>query len=364
MRSLLLASFALMATLLQTRATIPDLDSFAGPAPNPWNGFCSLNSTNPSSTPYTSGSSSRLAFYVSSSTWTLYPGWLAFYKSLVMIGIPVKVTTDISEAIKHPVVFAYQTFAGTVSPSDVTTWTNYVNNGSTLITTTMTSTAMQSLFGITSSTTNSNSREVILLQNVTSSPGSLYMSQFDYTNTRDSQIPLWGTFVNKSFPTTSYTCSGSTIALGYYALHSKPTVPESYCAISLKTYPNNGQAIAFGLDIGKYIGISQGNNTMGIPRDYAATYEPGYDTFLRIIKAVYINSKGYITIWPVPSNMGVHYVWSYDIDAQDSWSGAVDRHSKPREYGRLRHYQLADQTRHGRLRCKFFCPVLQKHIYS
>ncbi|RUO95919.1 hypothetical protein BC936DRAFT_142963, partial [Jimgerdemannia flammicorona] len=332
MRPLFIRALAILVYTAMVEALIatPDIAvnstlMFAGPAPQPWTGLKSNTSTNPSTTSYTSGGASRLAFYVP--TWSTNPAWLTFYKSLVMIGIPTLVTTNITEAIKHPVVLAYEAFTGTVSAADATSWTNYVSGGNTLITTTMTTTnaQMRALFGITSSTTNSAVREVIMLQNVASSPDSVYMSQFDQTDTRDSQIPLWGTLVNQSFPTVGYSSTNtSVVALGKYALHATPTATEAtFLSITLNKGSNNGQAIAFGLDIGKYIGLSQGNNTWGIPRGYAASYEPGYDSFLRLIKSIYANSKGYITVWPVPSNMGVHFVWSYDIDASDSWAGAV-----------------------------------------
>jgi len=330
MRQLCL-TFLLAFTLPFFASASLDIDSFAGPDPVKFNGISSKKtSTNPASTNYTAGSTSRLAFYVPASVWPKNPGWLTFYKSLVMIGVPVKVTTDYTEAVNHSVVLAYEAFTGTVSSAESTAWENFVNTtGNTLIATTLTTndTTMRSLFGvIPDATTNATSRNLILLQNVTSDPGKNYMSQFNYSDTRDWQISIWGSLNNKGFPTVSYkpdASNGSTVvALAYYS-HQSTNVQEANMAISLNTYNGKGQAIAFGLNIGEYIGLSQGNNTWGIPRDYAATYEPGYDTFLRLIKSMYIDTA-YVTVWPVPSNMGVHYVWSYDIDAEDSWAGAVN----------------------------------------
>jgi hypothetical protein len=146
-----------------------------------------------------------------------------------------------------------------------------------------------------------------MLQNVSSQPGVNYMSQINFTDALDSQIPMWGTMVNKGFPTVGYNVTNSSVvSLGKYALHSSPNTAEAtYSSITLNTVPSGGQAIAFGIDIGYYIALSQGLNTWGIPRDYSATYEPGYDTFLRLIKSMYAQAA-YVTIWPVPSNMGVH----------------------------------------------------------
>ncbi|KAF9991703.1 hypothetical protein BGZ79_004107, partial [Entomortierella chlamydospora] len=92
-------------------------------------------------------------------------------------------------------------------------------------------------------------------------------------------------------------------------------------AITIKSTSNNGQACAIGFDVGAYVGQSNGGKTGGIPRAYVATYDPGYDNIFRMIKALYSQSTttGLVTSWPVPGNKGVHFAWTYDIDAQDSY---------------------------------------------
>ncbi|KAF9398699.1 hypothetical protein BGZ94_005931, partial [Podila epigama] len=47
---------------------------------------------------------------------------------------------------------------------------------------------------------------------------------------------------------------------------------------------------------------------------------------MRIIKQLYVTSTsaGLVTSWPVPGNKGVHFSWTYDIDAQDSYELAYD----------------------------------------
>ncbi|KAF9366993.1 hypothetical protein CPC16_007170, partial [Podila verticillata] len=91
--------------------------------------------------------------------------------------------------------------------------------------------------------------------------------------------------------------------------------------ITIKSTANGGKAVAIGLDLGAFIGESNGGKTNGIPRSYDAQYEPGYDNFIRLIKQLYVTSTstGLVTSWPVPGNMGVHFSWTYDIDAQDSY---------------------------------------------
>ncbi|KAG0011266.1 hypothetical protein BGZ80_000806 [Entomortierella chlamydospora] len=311
--------------------SIPDISTLKGPLTNtpvPASGIGSP--TDPDDTTFGNGTSSRLALYVPGNVYSDYPGWLALYNALVFQGVPVTVTKNIDVATNHTTVVAYQALQSKyMGSSDGSTWSTYVSGGNTLIAIGMTSTDshLKSTFGVTpDTTTNTNSRKAIALNAPTASiPASSVNSQFDLTNDVDAQIPLWRQYINTGFPTTGYTVNAAgTYALGSYLTSSGAN--DTKQAITIKSTSNGGQAVAIGIDLGTYIGESTGGTTNGIPRSYDAEYDPGYDNILRMIKSLYSTSTstGLVTSWPVPGNMGVHFAWTYDIDAQDSYEYAYE----------------------------------------
>ncbi|KAG0302917.1 hypothetical protein BGZ99_002863 [Dissophora globulifera] len=333
-KTLLLAAGCLVVPLVKA-IKIVDITQLSGPSANtpvPAAGDGSV--TDPASTTFGTGSNSRLALYVPSTVYKDYPGWLPFYKALVFQGIPVTVTKDINVAKNHATVVAYQALQSKyMGLTDGSTWSTYVAGGKTLIAIGMTSTdaSLKSTFSVTPNTaTNTASRAAIVLQAPSSSyPVSSVNAQFDLTDVRDAQIALWSGDLNTGFPTIGYTLSASTAPYGVFALGSYLTnsgSTDTLKAITIKSNASGGKAVAIGLDVGAYVGKSNGGKTGGIPRSYDAQYEPGYDNFFRLIKSLYVTSTptGLVTSWPVPGNKGVHFSWTYDIDAQDSYEFALD----------------------------------------
>ncbi|KAF9947393.1 hypothetical protein BGZ72_010591 [Mortierella alpina] len=334
-KTLFLAVSCLVISFTTADVTIPDISQLRGPLTNtPVPAAGNGVATDPASTKFMTGSTSRLALYVPGTVYKDYPGWLAFYKALVFQGIPVTVTKDINVAKNYPTVIAYQSLQSKyMGLFDGMTWSNYVSSGKTLIAIGMTSTdfSLRSTFGVTPDAfTNSKTRMFISLKAPSASyPASSVNSMFDLTDVRDAQIPLWAENTDTGFPTVGYSLAASTapngvFALGDYILNTGSA--DSRKAITIKSTSNGGKAIAIGLDVGAYVGLSNGAKTQGIPRSYAAQYEPGYDNFFRLIKKLYetSTSTGLVTSWPVPGNKGVHFSWTYDIDAQDSYELAYD----------------------------------------
>ncbi|KAF9109108.1 hypothetical protein BGX27_007988 [Mortierella sp. AM989] len=326
----LLVAAACLVLQFTNAVTIPDITTLRGPltdTPVPAAGNGAV--TDPASTSYGTGTTSRLALYVPGNVYSNYPGWLAFYKALVFQGIPVTVTKDINVAKTYATVVAYQGLQSQyMSSGEGATWSTYVSSGKTLIAIGMTSTdtSLKITFGVTPSTnTNTNTRAAILLNAPSASyPASSVNAQFDLTDDRDAEIPLFRQNQNTGFPTVGYTLNTGSFSLGSYILTSG--VMDTKQAITIKSYANGGKAIAIGVDVGAYVGQSNGAKTDGIPRSYVAQYEPGYDNFFRIIKSLYSTSTptGLVTSWPVPGNKGVHFAWTYDIDAQDSYELAYE----------------------------------------
>ncbi|KAG0197183.1 hypothetical protein BGX28_009304 [Mortierella sp. GBA30] len=333
-KSLVLAVSCLVVSFTNAAVTIPDITQLKGPLTNtpvPAAGNGSV--TDPATTSFGTGTTSRLALYVPSTVYKDYPGWLPLYKALVFQGIPVTVTKDINVAKTYATVVAYQSLQSKyMGLLDGMTWSSYVSSGKTLIAIGMTSTDMflAAAFGVVPNTsTNTKARTAIQLNAPsTSYPASSVNSQFDLTDVRDAQISLWADDLNTGFPTIGYTLSASTAPNGVFSLGSYLTstgAKDTLQAITIKSTANGGKAVAIGLDVGAYVGQSNGGKTGGIPRSYDAQYEPGYDNFFRLIKSLYVTSTptGLVTSWPVPGNKGVHFSWTYDIDAQDSYELAL-----------------------------------------
>ncbi|KAF9177332.1 hypothetical protein BGZ49_005671, partial [Haplosporangium sp. Z 27] len=203
--------------------SIPDIRYLKGPATNSTVSVIEDGSpTNPSSTTFGTGTSSRLSLYVPGTVYSDYPGWLALYNALVMQGIPVKVTKSITEAITHPTVIVYQGLQSQyMGSTDGATWASYVNGGNTLIAIGLTSTDLNitATFGVTADTvTNAKNRTALLINEPSDAfPISSINNQFDLTDDRDAQIPLWESYVGTGFPTIGYIPENNqTFALGFY----------------------------------------------------------------------------------------------------------------------------------------------------
>ncbi|KAF9982434.1 hypothetical protein BGZ79_005942, partial [Entomortierella chlamydospora] len=181
--------------------------------------------TDPDSTTFGTGTTSRLSLYLPGNVYKDYPGWLPLYKALVFQGIPVKVTKTLSVATGHSTVIAYQGLQSKYMASgEGTTWKNFVNGGKTLIAIGMTSTDtnLKSIFGVTpDTTTNAKTRQAIMLNTPAAAyPISSINSQFDLTNTNDAQIPLYAQDSETSFPTIGYTPQAGVFSLGSYKTSS------------------------------------------------------------------------------------------------------------------------------------------------
>ncbi|KAF9311130.1 hypothetical protein BG003_007729 [Podila horticola] len=324
---LLVASCVLLSstTHINPTSAVPDIDTLKGPTastPVPANNNGTV--TDPASTTFGTGTSSRLALYVPGTVYKDYPGWLPLYKALVFQGIPVTVTKDINVAKSHDTVLAYQAFQSKyLGFFDSLTWSGYVTGGNTLISIGMTSKDLflRMAFGVGIDTTAASAklREAIVLQK-----GQSPNSQFDFTDVRDTEIPLYREDAEEGFPSIGYTLDWGTNSLGAYRDDEKTL--DGKHGITYRSNLFGGRAVAIGIDLGAYIGEANGGKTRGIPRSYVAQYEPGYDNFLRIIKNLYTTSTsaGLVTSWPVPGNKGVHFSWTYDIDAQDSYELAYE----------------------------------------
>ncbi|KAF9962491.1 hypothetical protein BGZ70_008037 [Mortierella alpina] len=316
--------------------TIPEISQLVGPLTNtpvPATGSGSV--TDPASTSFGTGTKSRLALYVPGTVYKDYPGWLAFYKALVFQGIPVTVTKSITVARNYATVVAYQSLQTKyLVAGDGTDWANYVSSGKTLIAIGFNSTNsnLKATFGISPDNgANARNRATLVLQAPSSAyPATSVNSQFNQSVVNDVQIPLWSKSTNTGFPTIGYNLNANTtapygvVSLGNYILNGGAA--DTKTAITIKSRPNGGKAVAIGFDVGAYVGASIGGKTDGIPRSYVAKYDPGFDNIFRMIKKLYETSTptGLVTSWPVPGNKGVHFSWTYDIDAQDSYELAYE----------------------------------------
>ncbi|KAG9321784.1 hypothetical protein KVV02_004813 [Mortierella alpina] len=325
-----------LAISFTNAVTIPEISQLVGPltdTPVPAPGSGSV--TDPASTSFGTGTKSRLALYVPGNVYKDYPGWLAFYKALVFQGIPVTVTKNINVARTYATVVAYQSLQEKyLATGEGTVWANYVSSGKTLIAIGFNSTNsnLKSTFGITPDTvTNARNRTTLVLQAPSPAyPATSVNALFNQSVVNDVQLPLWSKTTSTGFPTIGYTLVSPTtapygvVALGKYILNGGAA--DTKTAITIKSRSNGGKAVAIGFDVGAYVGASIGGKTDGIPRTYVAKYDPGFDNIFRMIKKLYETSTptGLVTSWPVPGNKGVHFSWTYDIDAQDSYELAYE----------------------------------------
>ncbi|KAG0036018.1 hypothetical protein BGZ82_004792, partial [Podila clonocystis] len=251
----IVAASCLLLSYSSVILAVVDITTLKGPTGNtPVPAAGNGTVTDPASTSFGSGTTSRLALYVPGNVYKDYPGWLPLYKALVFQGIPVRVTKDINVAKTHNAVLAYQGLQSKyMGASDGSTWSTYVTGGKTLIAIGLTSTDnnLKTTFGVTpDTTTNKNTRQVIVLNAPTTTyPATSVNSIFDQSDVRDKEIPLWREVPDTGFTTIGYTLASSTAPNGVKALGSYRTdnsVIDAKAAITIKSTANGGKAVAIG----------------------------------------------------------------------------------------------------------------------
>ncbi|KAK9422198.1 hypothetical protein SUNI508_04877 [Seiridium unicorne] len=319
MRFLLLA-FAFLRTC--QAFTSPDIYSITQPAGSSSDpGVDSKPATIPSQSRHAAGPASGLNIFLPD--YTQDPNWLPLVDSLKSIGIPVKVSQSLNFTSQCRTLLVYTSFDVTYTPStaDVATLTSFVKNGGRLIFMSQVPNALLALAGVSAAVVNATgTRSIMQLNNTETTVHAL--KGFNFTDYYDISMPFYENYTSRGLYNVGYTpVSGAQTLANYLVRSTVDSADTSVTRAALVKYQPSkatGYVYSFGLDLG-YLYISAQNEKGGYSQTYDGMYYPGYDIGTRIVKNILSSSDHFVSLWPVPNNMGLAFTTTWDIDTYISY---------------------------------------------
>lgn len=255
---------------------------------------------------YAEGSDSRLAVLLTDEE----SSWLGLAHALKSFGVPFRITTDTSEALRHKVVLVYPTISGKVlSKPDLKALSAFPRNGGHLIGVNVLGGGLNEVFGFTEA--RPSRRRFALTVDPTVSP---LVEAF--VDKRERTIPLGDRERHQqTVGTLDYAGSRAQVLAAY---------EDGGAAITMRSY-GEGRAYAFGLDVGDFLHRGQHARHFGAHRSYVNGFEPAADVLVRLIRNIYLRGNpDAVTLGTVPEGRSLAVMFSYDIDAEPSYDHMLD----------------------------------------
>jgi len=228
----------------------------------------------------------------------------ALAQALDIMGIPYFSTDNLSEALSSRLVYlASFVNQDTFTSEEQTQLTNYLNTGGTLVSRSLSATALYQQFGI-SDQLRINSR-MVMNWNLATADSSLH-----YINTpQEETISLGKTSNSSTIFTRSYTLEQGT-ALAYYEDNSVAVVKNTVGA---------GSTYLLGVSFSDVILRNQMDLDFDADRGRINSHEPTTDTFLLFLRAIYEIEMPFAT-WKHTSlaKSRASLIISHDVDSQSS----------------------------------------------
>jgi hypothetical protein len=265
---------------------------------------------------YDQGGKNRLAILLTDPD----SAWLGLVHGLKTIGVPFRITRDVSSALQHQVVVVYPIISGkALVPNDLNKLADFARAGGTLIGVNVVGGGLNPLFGFKQVVPSNQHYKIDL------------PSKHPFINTlleTESQRILLSSPEPDKMPfiVNSYE-SPKHPPLGVY---------EDGTAAIIKNKFNSGEVYAFGFDIGFYLLKAYNQRFEGVADRYANSFEPSVDTLLRLLKGIYQRHQpDAITMGTVPFDHAMSVILSHDIDYSRSMINAVAyaRHEQKNKLG-------------------------------
>lgn len=250
---------------------------------------------------HSGGAPSRLALLLTDEG----SNWLSLVHGLKTIGIPLTVTRDPMEALKHRVVMVYPTISGLVLEKNaLQALAMHPRNGGTLIGFQVLGGGLESLFGFT---------------------------RIDPVRGR-KQIRIEATLANAvglaGREETELALSVGQVSIGSYTFEpSDGEVLARYedgVAAIVRRNHLKGQTYAFGFDVGHYLNKGYGGRHQPEASQYVNAYTPPVDVLLRILLHIYrVSEPLAITVDTVPQGNAAAVIITHDIDYTGSIKNAI-----------------------------------------
>ncbi len=297
-----------------------------------------VNPTLPSE--FSDGSRSRMAVYITD----MDSSWLAFVASLKNIGIPVKVVSELAQALTHDTVVIYPRVSRRdLSGSEINAAREYVRSGGALIGLQLVDTSMNDVFGIQRSVNLANDpdirdikfdtenypeltdeldhefeRRVSIYRRLGEDEGLIFTAEgpdrIDRLSPNDNDDGLICGYD---------THTAEVIAIYDNEVDEDDTGNER-AAITRHPY---GEGVAYSLawDVGYQAVIGQSLEYAPMGRFYSDAYSPGFDMIMKFFKDVYHKeSDTAVTLRTVPEGKDLSVIITHDIDGKDANSVSTE----------------------------------------
>lgn len=254
---------------------------------------------------YDSGSPSRLAVLLTDPE----SSWLGLAHALKSFGIPFRITTDASEALRHKVVLVYPRISGKVlSAADLRALAAFPRDGGYLIGVNVLGGGLNEVFGFVEAVESRGRYGLRIAQ--ANSP-----LLADFTHANEQTIPLGNAEKHGKIIGT----------LGYSEPREAPLAvyDDDSAAIIHRSY-GDGRAFAFGFDIGDFFFRAHHARHYAANRSYVNAFEPSADVVARVIRNIYLQGNpDTALIGTVPEDRDLSVMFSYDVDARESFEHMV-----------------------------------------
>ena len=242
------------------------------------------------------GSVNRLAILVTDTD----SGWLGLARGLRAHGIPFSMTTSVTEAMRHKVVFAYPIISGSsLRHDDFDALRAHVAAGGSLLTFDVEGGGLSDIFGIAGA------------------PTGTFENEMRWTDAKaasgDGVIRVSRAGTEAQLGVVAYKTAGArtlaTFSSGKAALTCRTTV---------------GTACALGVDLGALTARSMNGREEAVGRSYVNGYEPSVDVLYRWLAKFYVDGEPMPwLIDTAPAGKDVSVLLTHDIDFTHAVSSAA-----------------------------------------
>ena len=256
---------------------------------------------------YDGDDTSRLAVYI----YDTDSKWLDVAHSLKSAGVPFFLTTSIDRATEFStiVVYPYSPPSGT-DGGEAQKLINHMNAGNTVIFSQIDDPAYNNICGIISHR-KSTDMSFVAFNDATSGPTK------DFTDDAEKNLDIWSDWISKGWVVRLYEVTPEVTVLANYLSSLTSDSPTIEAAIFSKDTANGGMCMGLFGDIGQAASASHKNQMQGTGRYFSSHYDPSMDMFFRLIRNVYHQNAGAVTIHPIMDGKKVATIITHDCDANE-----------------------------------------------
>lgn len=217
-------------------------------------------------------------------------GWLGLVRGFRALGVPIRVTKDVGEALKHRVVLVYPIVSGQVlGGSEIRALANHVRAGGTMIAFNLAGGGLDELFGVRVGQETS-ARTRLRWTEPTGDPAS---DEIAVSGTGEAQV-------------------GS---VGYEAVSARVLARFADGSAGATCRTVGGEACLLGVDLGSLAQRAMNGRAESLSRGYVNGYDPSLDVLFRWVRDLYVAGEPMPwLISTVPSGHEVSILFTHDVD--------------------------------------------------